>query len=73
MVCAGRFYDYRIIVGIDRFTGRSLKPLRLTAGLAVKLEIRGRTIYILDDGGVRPKLRYLPQELMPAPPPLKQP
>jgi hypothetical protein len=69
---SGRFYDYRIIVGIDRYTGRSLKPLRLIAGSPVKLEIRGRTIYILDDNGVRQRLRYLAQELMPLPP-AKQP
>ena len=68
----GRFYDYRIIVGIDRYTRRSSKPLRPTAGAAVKLEIRGRTIYILDDNGARQRLRYLVQELMPLPP-AKQP
>jgi negative regulator of sigma E activity len=69
----GKQYDYRLIIGDDRFTGRSSQPLRLTPRTKVKFAIQGKKIYVVDENGETKELRYMLQELMPPAPPPKEP
>ena len=69
----GKQYEYRIIIGNDRFTGRSPQALRLTPRTNVKFAIQGKKIYVVDENGETKELRYMLQELMPPPPPPKEP
>ena len=63
------FYEYRIVAGGDRYTGRSLHLYRLPQG-GIKFAIHGSSLYILDENGKTRKTRYIRQELMP--PPIRQ-
>jgi hypothetical protein len=69
----GKQYNYRIIVGSGRFTGRSPQPLRLSPRRKVKFAIQGEKIYVVDENGETKELQYMLQELMPPPPPPKEP
>jgi hypothetical protein len=66
----GEYYDYRIIYGNDRFTGRSTTQLHLTAGTKVQFStvVSENSLYLIgEDKNIR-KTRYYLQELMPPPP-----
>jgi hypothetical protein len=62
------FYYYKIIIGRDRYTGRSGHHYGVPLG-AVKFAIHGSSLYMVDASGKVQKTRYVLEELLPVAPP----